>query len=160
MNLLPYYEIQRNLDERIKKDHNVPEDVTDLKVAAFKVELAELANETRFFKFWSKKPMSPREVILEEFVDGIHFLLSIAIERKWDKFVKQVAASSFDKEKFYIELFNDLFEAGFNSSGEWTRMFRYYLAIGSKLGFSEDDIWSAYVIKNEKNHVRQNTGTY
>ena len=160
MNLLPYYEIQRCLDDRIKKDHGVPDDIVDLKIAAFKVELAELANETKFFKFWSNKPMSSREVILEEFVDGIHFLLSIAIERKWDLYVKEVKAHSVDKEKFYVELFNDLFEAEFRSSGEWNRMFKYYLAIGHKLGFTEEDISVAYVKKNEKNHQRQNTGVY
>jgi dimeric dUTPase (all-alpha-NTP-PPase superfamily) len=160
MNLLPYYKIQKCLDDRIKKDHEIPENVADLKITAFKVELGELGNETRFFKFWSKKPMSPKEVILEEFVDGIHFLLSIGLEREWDKFIKEVSASPFDKEKPFIELFNSLFEAGFHSAGEWKRMFGYYLAIGEKLGFNEDDIEIAYVKKNEKNHQRQNTGVY
>jgi dimeric dUTPase (all-alpha-NTP-PPase superfamily) len=160
MNLLPYYEIQRCLDERIKRDHGVPDNIVDLKIAAFKVELAELANETRFFKFWSNKPMSPREVILEEFVDGIHFLLSIGLERKWDRFVKSINVSEFDQEKFYVELFNDLWEAQFNSAGEWKRMFCYYLAIGHKLGFTEDEIGIAYVKKNEVNHQRQNSGVY
>jgi hypothetical protein len=32
MNLLPYYKIQKCLDDRIKKDHDIPEDVADLKV--------------------------------------------------------------------------------------------------------------------------------
>jgi dimeric dUTPase (all-alpha-NTP-PPase superfamily) len=156
MNLLPYYEIQRCLDDRIKKDHEIPEDVLELKVVAFKVELAELGNSTRFFKFWSKKPSDDKEMVLEEFCDGIHFLLSIAIERGWDRFVKEVKASSFDKQKSFAELFNDLFEAGLNSCGEWSRMFRYFLAIGDKLGFSEEDIQVGYVKKSEKNHQRQN----
>ncbi len=44
---------------------------------ALTIELAELANETRCFKYWSSKGPSEREVILEEFVDSIHFLLSL-----------------------------------------------------------------------------------
>jgi dimeric dUTPase (all-alpha-NTP-PPase superfamily) len=158
MNLLPYYEIQRCLDDRIKKDHDIPDDVLELKIVAAKVELAELCQEIRFFKFWSVKPMSEREVILEEFVDFLHFMLSIAIEKGWDKFIRDGKASSFDKQRSFGELFNTLFESGFNSSGEWLRMLRYYLAIGDKLGFSEEDIQIAYVKKNEKNHSRQTEG--
>ncbi|TYS91916.1 dUTP diphosphatase [Rossellomorea aquimaris] len=159
MNLLPYYEIQRCLDDRIKKDHEIPDDVLELKIIAFKVELGELANSNRFFKFWSNKSSDEREVVLEEFCDGIHFLLSIAIERGWDRFVKEVKASRFDKQhKSLGELFNDLFQSGLNSCGEWARMFRYYLAIGDQLGFSEEDIQIAYVKKNEKNHARQTEG--
>jgi dimeric dUTPase (all-alpha-NTP-PPase superfamily) len=160
MNLLPYFKIQKCLDDRIKKEHDIPEDVTDLKVIAFKVELGELANEIRFFKFWSKKPSSEREVILEELVDGIHFLLSIALERRWDRFVNEITVSQFDKSKDLSDLFGDLFESGFRSCGEWTRMFRYYLAVGHKLGFTEDEIEIGYVRKNEKNHQRQNSGVY
>ena len=41
----------------------------------------ELANETRSFKFWSTKGPSANEIILEEYVDSIHFLLSLLIEK-------------------------------------------------------------------------------
>ena len=47
---------------------------------ALLVEIGELANETRSFKFWSVKPASEKKIILEEFVDGIHFILSLGIE--------------------------------------------------------------------------------
>lgn len=159
MDLIPLYKIQRVLDERIAKENNITEEVTELKICAFKVELAELAQEIKFFKFWSKKPMSPREVILEEFVDGIHFLLGISLDRKWDRFISEVG-TGLSTVKSLAELFNELFEAGFSSSGQWKRMFMNYLAVGKKLGFSEAEIVAAYMAKNEKNHARQDTGVY
>lgn len=47
------------------------------RVLAFNVEIGELANEVRTFKHWSKKGPSPKDVCLEEYVDALHFLLSI-----------------------------------------------------------------------------------
>lgn len=47
-------------------------------ILAMMVELGELANEIRCFKFWSNKPSSDKEVIIDEYVDVLHFFLSIA----------------------------------------------------------------------------------
>jgi dimeric dUTPase (all-alpha-NTP-PPase superfamily) len=47
-------------------------------ILALMVETSEMANEIRSFKYWSKKERSPDDVILEEFVDVLHFYLSIA----------------------------------------------------------------------------------
>ena len=47
----------------------------------FLLNLRNLANETRCFKFWSTKGPSDDAVILEEYVDSIHFLLSLGIEK-------------------------------------------------------------------------------
>jgi len=69
--------MQRALDAFIEETQNITHDVFQEKGLALLVELAELANETRCFKFWSKKGPSERDVILEEFVDSIHFMLSL-----------------------------------------------------------------------------------
>ena len=53
------------------------------------VELGELANETRCFKFWSNKGPSEKEVILEEYIDCLFILLyfcnilSISLEEEF-----------------------------------------------------------------------------
>lgn len=39
------------------------------------MEFGELANETRCFKYWSIKPMSDKEVILEEYIDCLFMIL-------------------------------------------------------------------------------------
>lgn len=77
MNLAKLFQLQENLDERIRKEHGLQgESLISKKVLALQVELAELANETRCFKFWSNKKASAKEIILEEYVDCLHFILT------------------------------------------------------------------------------------
>ena len=45
------------------------------------MEIAELANETRCFKFWSNKGPSAKNTILEEYADCLHFLLTIGLDK-------------------------------------------------------------------------------
>lgn len=47
------------------------------KLLAAIVELSELANASRCFKYWSKKEAEPKERLLDEYADIFHFLLSI-----------------------------------------------------------------------------------
>ncbi|GAE45933.1 dimeric dUTPase [Mesobacillus boroniphilus JCM 21738] len=81
MNTTHLFKMQKALDSHIESQHGLEnEDLFDRKVLALLVEIGELANETRCFKFWSMKPSSERDIILEEFVDGVHFILSLGIE--------------------------------------------------------------------------------
>jgi dimeric dUTPase (all-alpha-NTP-PPase superfamily) len=160
MNLQKLFEIQRKLDERIIKEHGLEgKNLFDHKLMALKVELAELANEIRIFKYWSKKPPSPKEVILEEFVDVKHFLLSLGLERRWDRFIDVI------DYKPYLELdpfenLMQLFENNFTSSGHYLNAWKNFLALGIQLGFTEQEIVDGYMKKNEKNHERQDSGMY
>ena len=79
MNLQQLFTMQKELDDFIEQTQNIQQDVFQEKGLALLVELAELANETRCFKFWSTKGPSAREVILEEYVDSIHFILSLGL---------------------------------------------------------------------------------
>lgn len=81
MKLQELFNMQEELDRFIQSNQEINEDVFRKKGLALLVELAELANETRCFKFWSTKGPSERSVILEEYVDSIHFLLSLGIEK-------------------------------------------------------------------------------
>lgn len=55
MNLAPLFEAQRKLDEKIVKEKGLEgQYLLDKKILALQVELAELANEWRVFKFWSE----------------------------------------------------------------------------------------------------------
>ena len=53
MNLQKLFEMQAALDAFIEKTQNITHDVFREKGLALLVELGELANETRCFKFWS-----------------------------------------------------------------------------------------------------------
>jgi len=55
INLAKLFETQKLLDKRIVDEHNLHgHDLLPQKILALQVELAELANEWREFKFWSR----------------------------------------------------------------------------------------------------------
>jgi len=95
MNVKELLEKQKNLDDFILKEININyKDRLNSSILALVVEIGEMANEIRSHKYWSKKAPSPKEVVLDEFVDCLHFILSIAnqlgfsekdIEEAYDK---------------------------------------------------------------------------
>src|SRR5699024_7652437 len=83
MNWKLLFEKQVELDAYITNNHDLSgSDLFEKKILALFVELGELANETRCFKFWSMKERNSNSVILEEYVDNIHFLLSLGLEKE------------------------------------------------------------------------------
>ncbi|WP_345840755.1 dUTP diphosphatase [Bacillus sp. P14.5] len=61
MNINELFQMQKALDTYIEKEHGLEEaDLFQEKTMALLVEVGELANETRCFKFWSKKPASEK----------------------------------------------------------------------------------------------------
>ena len=62
------FTMQAKLDCKIMESHNLGEtdEIIRAKVLALYVELGELANETRCFKYWSLKPPSSKAAMLEE----------------------------------------------------------------------------------------------
>ena len=85
MELKEFYELQNSLDKAIvdnmfkvknEVDHNDIGFLND-RITALFVEVGELANATRCFKYWSVKPSESRERLLDEYSDVFHFFLSI-----------------------------------------------------------------------------------
>lgn len=159
MQLEKLFKMQKALDAHIEEKHQLQdEDLFNRKVLALLVEIGELANETRCFKFWSIKPSSAKEVVLEEFVDGIHFILSLGIECGFDeKSVlleeKQLLANVNEQFLLVYEMI-----CSFRTSKEindFIRLFEAYLHLASLLGLTKKEIEQAYFKKNEVNYVRQ-----
>ncbi|SFM31497.1 dUTP diphosphatase [Salibacterium qingdaonense] len=154
------FAIQRKLDERILEDHNLNRrEIHAEKMLALLVEIGELANETRCFKYWSQKPASDRDVIAEEYVDGLHFILSLGLDGGWEEVPEPGAAS----EAGTTEQFHRVYEAALRLKETFSKeyfldLFKTYLALGYQLGFSKEDIEAAYLQKNEANHQRQEEG--
>src|SRR5690625_3399345 len=100
MNLQRLFEAQKKLDDHIRKEKGLEgEDLLDKKILALQVELGELANEHRGFKFWSSRQepvtndlrvadykesgeaiLETYNPLLEEYVDVVHFTLSVGLE--------------------------------------------------------------------------------
>jgi len=187
MNLQKLFEMQRKLDAHIEKEHprQEGEDRLAKKILALQVELGELANEWRGFKFWSHDQEPRYELydedefsllgdlfeqeypLLEEYVDCLHFLLSIGLELHVDP----TEIKGFHERGSLIEQFNAVFEflsrfwsrvdKGFSYEEQveyyvWT--FKAFRVLGHMLGFKWEEIEQAYKEKNQVNHHRQEAG--
>ncbi|WLD92324.1 dUTP diphosphatase [Alkalihalobacillus sp. AL-G] len=162
LNLMPFYKMQDELDRRIEKEHQLEsKDLFSEKILALLVEVGELANETRCFKFWSSKPPSSKAVILEEFVDGLHFVLSIGLTKSYN-LPEAIPIEQPEKEivQAFLAVYEDiqLLKMNEHDVNKYERLLEDYLMIGRILGFTADDIQDAYLSKNEVNHSRQDQG--
>ncbi|WP_062355253.1 dUTP diphosphatase [Bacillus kwashiorkori] len=164
MNLQEMFQLQRILDERIETEHELlNEDLFDKKVLALLVEVGELANETRCFKFWSEKAASPKEVILEEFVDGLHFILSLGIVLKFHDYVNDIPLAGeigeMDATAKFIEVFAQIqaLQQKKSEAAYW-KLYQSYYELGKILGFTPEEVEAAYLAKNQVNHKRQDEG--
>lgn len=159
MDIFGIVEMQKKLDKAILDKHGLLEaDTLKNRILALIVELGELANETRCFKYWSLKAPSEKSVILEEYVDGIHFIVSIGntigYEFKEDAF--DATTSQDDPTTGFIKVFEritnlskDMHETNFES------LWNEYINLGKLFGFTKDDVMGAYEEKNRINHERQ-----
>jgi dimeric dUTPase (all-alpha-NTP-PPase superfamily) len=176
--------LQNLLDEKIRKEKGIVGDTSQKKVIAFKVEFGELLNEHKGFKFWKENPQPrrkaerkqltegldsfdnyecayewvPYDPMLEEYVDGIHFILSIGLERKYSRFIHALFEMPKDVPSSIHDLSEDIFNNRIASAGQWLQLLEDYLMLGYKLGFTDKQVRDAYVEKNKENHVRQVTG--
>ncbi|MGG1480460.1 dUTP diphosphatase [Bacillus smithii] len=182
MNLAKLFEMQRKLDAHIEKEHprEPGEDRLAKKILALQVELGELANELpEVFKFWSHKKNN-YERALKEYVDCLHFILSIGLEEVEDSFFGDVIQiyPHYDskivtiKENTVIKQFNSLFlEVGLLSDttddraydvqsieDAYANILGLFFGLGEILGFEWEEIEQAYLEKNKINHHRQEVG--
>ena len=160
MNLQELFQMQNALDKRIETEHNL-EGIPLLhkKILSLQVELGELANETRCFKFWSTKEPSSKDIILEEYVDCLHFILSIGIEKDFQDITLEVNHITCDLSEQFLTLFTTITNFVISSSMDnYLKVFQEFLSLGKNLGFSVEDIENAYLYKNNINHERQDNG--
>ena len=210
MNLEKLFKAQKELDDRIVEGKGLQgKDLLDKKILALQVELGELANNWRGFKFWSEHQKPITEVpcfecdgrggymgyvnnpmpehtlvkcgdcdgtgkggnpLLEEYVDCLHFILSIGLEIgiRPDE-LKDLHIWNADG----VSQFNSLFAYSselyvFYWSVEYTKkemkakyinLLEGLLGLGIYgLGFTWKEIEQAYYEKNKINHERQTDG--
>ncbi len=163
MNFKKLFEMQEKLDNRIESEHNLQnQELFYKKILALQVEVGELANETRCFKFWSLKKPSEASVILEEYVDCLHFILSIGIETNLQniKFNQNLGfKNNSDITGMFLSLNEKINTFAKNKlEKSYIDLFEQFILLGNALGFTNKDVEEAYLSKNEINHKRQDEG--
>lgn len=172
MDLAKLFDAQKELGKVGLFNYRGPDRFNKL-VLALLVELGECANEWRGFKFWSKD-QSPRvqksrapymdlddadfyNPLLEEYVDGLHFILELGIELRavdpWQPDYEEDITEQFRTIYYHVSLINQ-----FNGHDNYEYAVSYYLGLGEMLGFTWNQIESAYFEKNKVNHERQGAG--
>ncbi|HLG26751.1 MAG TPA: dUTP diphosphatase [Paenisporosarcina sp.] len=167
MDLTKLFEMQKVLDARIEKEHprEDGEDRLAKKILALQVELGELANELpRTFKFWSNKKNDYKKALVE-YVDCLHFILSIGLEKNVVELdinqghVLENTHPNLETQFLWLSrTLTDLYMDEYKMFNHVRMFFLEFLALGEMLGFTFEQIESAYIQKNEVNHDRQNTG--
>ena len=159
INLKELYSLQASLDAEIATNHDVSYETTfEKRLLALIVEIGELANETRCFKYWSNKGPSPKEMVMDEFADGIHFLLSLGIPLKANKFEYEIKKSDLSLTRQILEVYKaatalvDHYDLTY-----YEDTFQKYLNLSASIGMSEEEIISSYKAKLKVNHTRQET---
>lgn len=195
LNLQPLFDKQKDLDKHIvEKKQLQGMDLFQDKVLAALVEIGENANEQRSWKHWSTDqkprtkvgvpksywfegalvvPVDPlpgqiyeyRNPLLEEFVDIVHFFLSIGNGLAVD--IEKVSNLPFSKEENITKQYNTLiyllsnlgvFDDKLFLLHYYYLAFSYLLGLSEMLGFTWEEVEKAYCEKNEINHQRQENG--
>ena len=155
--LTDLYVKQRELDEEIARNHNVTyESTRNKRTLSLLVELGEFANSTRTFKYWSNKGPESKERVLDEFADGLHFLLSLGIDQGF-------IVNTIEVEDDEANLTDNLLRTyELTSIFYLDKTLNNYLALAIsylralfKLGYSWDEARDAYYKKLQENHNRQ-----
>lgn len=155
--LKPLINEQAKLDAHIQTQHQVTyANTRDKRILALLVEIGEMINETKTFKFWSKKPSAEKPIILDEYADGLHFLLSLSIEVQSQKMNYEIQPLQVTLTQATILVFQHVSEL----SKHWhvkhlESAFQAYLNLIPLLGFTADDVVQAYFKKLGVNYTRQ-----
>ncbi|QCR33150.1 dUTP diphosphatase [Lysinibacillus sp. SGAir0095] len=116
-----------------------------------------LIENGQFNAFRVKNPL------LEEYVDCLHFILSIGIELDlevefdWD----ELASDEKDIAKQFLTVhvaIADLSDYPWIAGSYWRELFEEFYLLGKLLGFTWEQIEQAYYDKNKINHERQESG--
>ena len=188
MNLAKLFEMQKELDARILEEHPIQEGEDRLakKILALQVELGELCNCWRGFKFWSgrQEPVTENlrvadykesgeailetyNPLLEEYVDVVHFALSVGLEIEIKHEIFPEPINYGDVVIQFNELFGQIsyFASVLNRENEWEeveseyeRIWSLLFGLAGLLGFTWEQIEQAYFQKNKINHQRQEEG--
>ncbi|WP_342505888.1 dUTP diphosphatase [Sporosarcina sp. FSL K6-2383] len=172
MNLGKLFEMQETFDARvIARKRLEGRNLLPEKFLALRTELGEFANEMpQTFKFWSNKK-NDNEKALVEYVDCLHFILSIGLELQVSIKDLEVATKEFGcVARTDVQTINNVFthvnDLELNvihnrytaACEEYTDLFLRFLLLGTHFDFSWEQVEESYYEKNAINHVRQAEG--
>lgn len=159
MNIKKMLEAQKELDEANLKKSGLTEYPLEMVQTAYRVELGELLQEWKQFKFWKlNKGKVNRDKMLEEWADCIHFALSLEkniIGDNDDEGYYNFLSRNIEKDvkKYYNEE-NKIYSIIDRCFTNFDFLLENTLALGLKLGYTLEELEQAYWRKNKINWER------
>jgi dimeric dUTPase (all-alpha-NTP-PPase superfamily) len=102
--------------------------------------------------------MSEKEVVLDEYADGMHFFLSLGIPLGVTSLKKEIVKKDIDPATAILEVYQEAAKLHEDYSiAQYEKAFGMYLDLLPLFGFSGQDAKDAYLKKLKVNHVRQET---
>ena len=142
MDIKKMLEAQKELDKANMKKGGLTEYPLDMVQTAYRVELGELLQEWKQFKYWKlNKGEIDREKMLEEWADCMHFALSLFIQEEIEEDISEYCS--------YLETY-EIIERCFNLYF----VLENTLALGLKLNYTLEELEQAYWKKNKINWDR------
>lgn len=159
INLKNLFIEQQKLDKEIQINHNINyAETRNKRLLAFLVELGEFSNSTRCFKFWSNKESEEKERVLDEFVDALHFILSIGVDLGFETKEIEFNESNDELSNHILSVYNDFIIFMNDKTYEnYINCFSNFLGMATVLKFTSDDILESYYKKLKVNYQRQET---
>lgn len=152
--------MQQYLDLSIYKEKGITEYPKKEVMVALIVELGELMNEfPTKFKYWKDTAKDNYQKGLVEYVDCLHFALSLTNYIVCED-LDFYTSKSYIKNIAYSKKINRCLDL----SGILAKIIDidfclpYLMTLGKELGFTWDEIYRAYIEKNEINYKRLNSG--
>lgn len=185
MNLNSLFPKQKELDKHIVKEKGLEgQNLLKKKTVALICELYECVNEIKMFKYW-KQDSKPRtralrmhdiglskiknaeitnlesyvyNPMLEEYVDLLHFSLSIANDLGYHEH-KYIHTDGTDLNDLVLGITNiATIIPQSREAHHISTLINNVIQLGYQLGFTEKDVLDAYDSKNEVNYNRQQNG--
>lgn len=146
MNIVKLFELQENLNKRIKNNISIKKgSLISKETLALQVKMAELANETQCFNFWSNTVTANKDLILKEYINSLNFILTLGLEKEFTDIKINIKANDGDITSQFLNLYIDINDFIVCSSKDhYITLFEDFLSLGNSLGFSTKIIENAF----------------
>lgn len=169
MDLRKLFEMQKVLDASIAEKQGLSEIPLNNMILATITEIGEMSNDWGGFKHW-KVNREPKPGLLEEIADVLSFMLAIGnmLHHRGGVESIRIIDEYGNRENCVFETtteqilgitsdFTDLWMYGEIGEG-YTVVMTRFAVLTEMLGFTWEEVESAYMEKNAINHTRQDTG--
>ncbi|MEE3928599.1 dUTP diphosphatase [Mycoplasmopsis ciconiae] len=160
MNFQNIFNYQNELDlllhkKAIEINPNLCEkDIQNQKLIALMVEVSEFANEVQSFKYWKQNKNIKLDLVLEEYADVIHFLVSFATSLNVEPVIEPKVFSANLNIQF-IQIFLGVAELmkTFNKEN-LLKVFELVLGVSKIVNITFEMIEESYLKKHQENYNR------